>query len=167
MATLKLPSFSNYLIYPDLGKVFSLKLNKFIGAKRSTGYWQVYLMDDKGIYHYFLLHRLIYMAVNGEIPNDMQVNHIDEDKNNNSIINLNLMTPKENCNYGTRNERLSIILNNNKKKIKSVSAYKNGKLYKKFISVKDAVKCGYNGGNISRCCNGYIKHYKGLEWKYN
>ena len=33
--------------------------------------------------------------------------HKDEDKENNCIENLELMTQKENCNYGTRNQRIS------------------------------------------------------------
>ena len=33
------------------------------------------------------------------------VNHIDEDKQNNSVENLQWMSHKDNCNYGARNER--------------------------------------------------------------
>lgn len=35
----------------------------------------------------------------------MQVNHIDENPENNNLDNLNLMTPKENTNWGTGIER--------------------------------------------------------------
>ena len=35
----------------------------------------------------------------------MQVNHIDENPANNNLNNLNLMTPKENTNWGTGIER--------------------------------------------------------------
>lgn len=51
--------------------------------------------------------RLVYMAHKGLIPKGLQVNHKDEDKENNCIENLELMTQKENCNYGTRNQRIS------------------------------------------------------------
>ena len=46
-----------------------------------------------------------YEAFNGPIPEGMQVNHIDENTLNNNLENLNLMTPSENINWGTRNER--------------------------------------------------------------
>lgn len=49
----------------------------------------------------------MYMAHVGVIPQGMQINHKDEDKTNNSIDNLELMTNKENSSYGTRNERIS------------------------------------------------------------
>lgn len=47
----------------------------------------------------------------------MQINHIDEDKANNVILfnsegkvcytNLEVVTPQENCNHGSRNMRIS------------------------------------------------------------
>lgn len=52
------------------------------------------------------VHRLVYESFNGKIPDNLQVNHIDENKLNNRLENLNLLTPKENSNYGTHNERM-------------------------------------------------------------
>ena len=36
----------------------------------------------------------------------LDVNHIDENKSNNSLNNLEWRTHKDNCNYGARNERI-------------------------------------------------------------
>lgn len=47
------------------------------------------------------VHRAVWEAFNGKIPEGLQVNHIDEDKHNNHLDNLNLMTAKENTNWGT------------------------------------------------------------------
>lgn len=52
-----------------------------------------------------LVHRLVWEAFNGPIPDGMQVNHINEVKTDNRLENLNLMTPKENINWGTGIER--------------------------------------------------------------
>ena len=52
------------------------------------------------------VHRLVYEAFNGKILDNMQVNHIDENKTNNTLSNLNLLTPKENTNWGTAIERM-------------------------------------------------------------
>lgn len=66
--------------------------------------WQAHLQKD-GKNTGFVWSRCIYTAFYGPIPEGMQVNHIDEDPTNNKLDNLNLMTPKENTNWGTGVER--------------------------------------------------------------
>lgn len=61
---------------------------------------QVTLIKD-GIRSYPLVSRLVYSAFYGPIPKGMQVNHINEDFTDDQLENLNLMTPKENTNWGT------------------------------------------------------------------
>lgn len=65
------------------------------------GYKRILLQNKQ---HF--VHRLVYEAFYGEIPNGMQVNHKSEDKLDNRPENLELLTPYENTNYGTRNERI-------------------------------------------------------------
>jgi hypothetical protein len=53
---------------------------------------------DNGYYsnkNYGLLHRYIYTQHFGEIPKGMIIHHIDEDKTNNDINNLQMMTRSE------------------------------------------------------------------------
>lgn len=160
-AILKINNFSDYEIYPKDGKIWSLKRNRFIGSKISKGYLHCTLYSDNGKTWDEYTHRLIYIACYGEIPKGMQVNHIDEDKTNNSIFNLNLMTPKENNNWGTKNERASI------KHSKTIGIYKDSVLIKKFSSLTDASKyfnCSIT--NISYYCKGKRKDPRGYEWKY-
>lgn len=49
-------------------------------------------IDSKTVY----LHRFIYTKFFGEVPDGMQVDHIDGDKKNNRISNLRLVTNKQN-----------------------------------------------------------------------
>lgn len=99
--------FTKYEIYED-GRVWSYKRNKFLKPHLDKdGYYQIRLTDNEGKMKTYYLHRVVYEAVNSEpIQEGMQINHIDENKANNHISNLNLMSPKENCNWGTRNERI-------------------------------------------------------------
>lgn len=77
-------------------------IKQFVG---NNGYSKVSLCKDaKPISKD--VHRLVYIAFNGEIPEGMFVNHIDENKKNNRLDNLNLLTPKENTNYGTGINRM-------------------------------------------------------------
>ena len=102
--------FSNYLISTD-GQVYSLKRDKLIEPANKNGikgsYLVVTIYNDKGQKKYMLVHRLVFMAHKGMIPKGLQINHKDENKTNNCIDNLELMTNKENCSYGTRNARIS------------------------------------------------------------
>lgn len=159
-AVLKIPNFSNYEIYPKDGLVWSFKTNKFIGHPNTKGYWLLSLIDDDGVLHYLYLHRTIYTACYGDIPNDLQVNHIDEDKSNNGIFNLNLMTSKENNNWGTHNKRCATALS------KPVGAFKDGKLVMTFPSTNDADQYGFDHSTIAKCCLGKRNVHKGFEWKY-
>lgn len=45
------------------------------------------------------LHRLVYESFIGAIPSGMQVNHLDGDKGNNHISNLEVCTPRENTEH--------------------------------------------------------------------
>ena len=75
-------------------------------GKRQNDYWRVILYKD-GERKKYAIHRLVYETFVGEVPTGYQVNHIDENKDNNCLSNLNLLTAKENSNWGTRNERIS------------------------------------------------------------
>ena len=72
------------------------------------------------------------------------------------------MTPKENSNWGTRNERQA------KKLSKVVSQFTlDGILVKEYASAMKAEReTGFNNGNIVNCCNGKQKTAYGYKWKY-
>lgn len=102
--------FSKYLISSD-GQVYSLVTHKLIGmGVTAHGYMRTSVCNDKGIKKGMLVHRLVYMAHKGAIPKGLQINHKDENKTNNNVENLNLMTNRENANHGSRNERISRTL---------------------------------------------------------
>lgn len=65
-----------------------------------NGYYKIVLTKD-GKKTPCRLHRLIWEAFNGPIPEGKEVNHINEVKTDNRVENLNLMTRKENINHGT------------------------------------------------------------------
>ena len=45
------------------------------------------------------VHNVIYLAFNGTFDPDLQINHIDGDKQNNHITNLEAVTPQENIQH--------------------------------------------------------------------
>lgn len=50
-----------------------------------------------------MVHRLIYAHVKGVIPEGLTINHIDGNKHNNEITNLELMTFSENAKHSWEN----------------------------------------------------------------
>ena len=112
--------FPNYLITSH-GRVLSLKFNKIKELKQlpCNGYFIVNLCKNGKMYKK-LVHRLVAQAFIHNPDNKHQVNHIDENKTNNHILNLEWTTCKENNNHGTCNERrkkaISKINNDNHRK---------------------------------------------------
>lgn len=114
--------FSRYLISTD-GQVYSIDNDKILKPNRnSSGYVRVPLYNDENEYKQTLVHRLVYMAHVGPIPKGMQINHKDENKANNCIGNLELMTNKENSSYGTRNARISKSMKRYRAKQRAMAA---------------------------------------------
>ena len=76
-------------------------MNLFYGC----GYLRV-IFSKNGIVKKHLVHRLVAQAF---IPNPLslpQVNHIDENKSNNNVDNLEWCTAKYNINYGLRSKKM-------------------------------------------------------------
>ena len=171
--------YENYQV-SNLGEVKSLEKLDSRGRhlkekllkpqKNSKGYLFVYLCKN-GVGKPFLIHRLVYSAFVGEIPEGLQVNHLDENKENNNLDNLNLMTSKENNNWGTRNRRagvkIAVTLSKSVEAIDKVT----GKVVYVFPSTAEAGRQGFSAGNISQCCRNCFNRqgnniYKGFIWQY-
>lgn len=150
----------------NLGNVKSLNYNKTKKerllklTKNKDGYLQVNLHKE-GKAKIYRVHRLVALAF---IPNNDktkdQVNHIDEDKTNNRVENLEWCTREYNHNYGTRTERMA------KAKSKKVICVETGEIFNSVVEVER--KLGLNKGVISNCCNHKKGHNTcgGYHWEF-
>ena len=102
----EIPKFEGYFATRE-GKIFSrlkssknknIELKELSPANNGRGYLQVSLHKEGKNYSKYV-HRLIYSAYFEEIPNNMQIDHIDGDKRNNRLSNLRLCTRRENCQF--------------------------------------------------------------------
>ena len=89
--------FSNYYLASRCGKILSLKQKekRILKLNKREGYLYFGLHINNTQKNY-LVHRFVYETFKGEIPSDKQVDHVDNCKENNSISNLQLLTPSEN-----------------------------------------------------------------------
>lgn len=141
----------------NLGRVKSLKdsygnyREKILKpGKVGSGYLVVRLYQN-GKGKIVLVHRLVaetFLSNLSELP---QVNHIDENKENNCVKNLEWCTSKYNTQYS---------------KAKKIGCYKNGKLIKIYNVIRDVNKDGFYHQNVIKCCKGEYKSHLGFQWKY-
>lgn len=169
----------------NLGRVKSLKNNKgiyrekiLIIGKNKDGYLQINLCKE-GKMKTFRVHRLVANAFI-ENPNEYTtVNHIDENKENNCVDNLEWMNLSQQQRHGTcikrRVEKIdwkTKVANTDYKAIaekqsKRVYQYdKNGKLVAIWESTRECGRNGYNQGNVAACCRGEAKSHRGYIWSY-
>lgn len=168
---MKFRDYTKYEIYED-GRIWSYKYKKFLKPQiNKDGYQQVCLVDNEGKKKNYYIHRVVWESVTGsQIPKGYEINHRSEVRTENMISNLELVSHKENCNYGSRNTRMTNTLTNGKLS-KQVGAFKDGKLVMTFPSTAEAGRQGFHQSSVVKCCNNcYLIEgnnvYKGYEWRY-
>ena len=148
----------------NYGRVISLHNKPYIRLMifhiTNNGYYRLNLFNNSIRKHYFI-HRLVAEAFIPNINNYPCINHIDENKLNNNINNLEWCTVKYNNNYGTaidrRTMKLSIPIERKDLKIGEITRYK---------SMREAERItGIHNTNISAACNGKYKIVSSSEWK--
>lgn len=100
-----IPDYEGLYQASNLGRVRNGKGAILKPHTYSYNHQQVTLYKNKKP-HFLIIARVIWETFVGPIPEGMQVNHIDENPTNNALSNLNLLTPRENSNWGTRNQRI-------------------------------------------------------------
>lgn len=137
---------------------------RILKTHRNThGYMQVILSKNKPYTR--TIHRLVAEAFIPNKKNKPQINHIDGDKTNNYVKNLEWATRSENMTHSVR------VLGNksprNNKFSKPVLQIKNNKIVAEFKSVMDAERfTGIHNGNISSCARKYRSSAGGYTWRY-
>lgn len=126
-------------------------------GKDKDGYLQVCLCKN-GECKQFKIHRLVGQTFLVNPNNLPQINHIDENKQNNRVDNLEWCTNEYNNNYGSKNDW-------NKKKIAQYSL--DNEFICEYSSIKEASKkLNKNHSHISQCCLGQRNQAYGFIWRY-
>ena len=133
--------------------------------RNQEGYHTVCLSDGQGKQKRLLVSRLVAMSFVENPNNEEYVNHIDENKDNNSADNLEWCSRHYNLCYGTRIQRVA------KLKSKPIRQYSISKeLIAEYPSIREAERqTGFANANIHACCRrklhcntryGYIWRFK-------
>lgn len=103
------------------------------------------------------VHRLVAIKF---IPNPdglSSVNHLDEEKANNHLDNLEWISRGDNNRYGTAIARRSKLV---------LQLTTSGEVIKEWTSTAEAQRKGYKSGGISNCCLGKSHTHAGCRWCY-
>ena len=174
--------YEGYYQVSNLGQVRSLdrtipfrggekKLEGMILKQKLNKGYNVVGLSVEGKQQGKLTSRLVAEAFIVNPENKPEVNHIDENKQNNMVENLEWVTSKENANHGTRNSKVIGNLENTsieaRKPVVMIDKRTNKHLLA-FGSVNDAFHYLEKepGGYISRVCRGEATTAYGYKWKY-
>lgn len=173
--------FENYQV-SDCGRVRSKNWNNTGSCRNlylkphNKGYLQVELRMGK-TRKMLLVHRLVAQAF---IPNPngyAQINHIDEDKQNNNISNLEWCTQSQNLKAHYKNHsckrssaffvRRKRVANPMRNTYKIQQLTLDGELIKLWDFAVDVKhQLNYNATSIWECCEGKRKTAYGYKWQY-
>lgn len=164
----KIPDMGDYEV-SSLGRVKRTHFNKKTKKQRvvvikpttdENGYKRVTLSINGEVFNR-RIHRLVAIAFIPNPCNKREVNHIDADRGNNCVENLEWCTTLENV-------RHCIKLGHKITFQRAVQQIKNDIIINTYQSIKEAqiamgLKCH---SNIVKCCRGVRKHSGGYEWRY-
>ncbi len=157
----EIEGFEKYEV-SNLGKVRNIKSGRVLKPFLTKNGYLMHLLyeNNKHKQKHLYLHRIIATAFIDNPGEKTQVNHIDENKTNNDLSNLEWCTVKENNIHGTRTKRVAEKLSQ-----KVIQLDLNDNVLNEFESMKQAEReTGIPNGNISSCCNGRTKSAGGYKW---
>lgn len=148
--------YPNYQV-SNLGRVWSKKRQIYLKpCKINNGYLTVSLSAINGKFKRELIHRLVALTFIDNPNNYPCVNHKDENKENNTVTNLEWCTRSYNMNYGTCAERIG---KSNSKAIRCIETgviYPSGKEAAKALGTSaDIVSKVLHGKSRCKTANGY------------
>ena len=139
--------------------------------KDACGYLVVSLSTGHAKVKLIKVHRLVAEAFIPNLNNKPQVNHIDGDKTNNCVENLEWVTAKENVQHcykvlGYKGSHFGKLGKDNEQS-KIVLQIKNNKIIAKFYGLREAAESISKGcSHIGECCLGQRKSAYGYKWEY-
>ena len=156
----KIEGFENYEV-SNLGKVRNIKSGIMLKPWFTKDGYLRHCLYKHNKRKNLLLHRIIATAFIDNPDEKPCVNHIDENKLNNDLSNLEWCTARENLIHGTRTKRAA-----EKCFKKVIQLDLNDNVLNEFESMKQAgQETGTSASHISHCCNGKRKSAGGYKWR--
>lgn len=150
------------------GVSFFCRQQIILPFKDRKGYLEVILYKG-GRSKHIKVHRAVALAFIPQIQGKAEINHKDENKENNSVPNLEWCDHLSNIRYGTgiergRTNRTPKIRKTVGKPILMIDL--NGNIVKRYECISDVCLDHISSSHVTECCKGKRKMYKQHYWKF-
>lgn len=177
---LKILDFPDYYV-TDTGDVYSRqtfrnpdgRIRRIKPVETKGGYLRVWLSDQNHQKHLLLVHRLVAETFIPNPENKCDVNHIDGNKQNNCVQNLEWATKSENILHAYKvlgkkpNCPNTNKLGKDSTRAIIVQQIKDGKVIAEYYGAREASRAtGIYMNSIYQCCQGRSKTGGGYVWRY-
>lgn len=156
-----LPDLDNHQYeVSNLGNVRNGKTgNVYTGSSVRSGYKSICINGKKA----YKIHRLVALTfLENDDPKKIFVNHIDGDKFNNKLSNLEWVTPSANVQHAIDNKLIKIT----ERRVTKIDV-ETGEDLETYQSLKIASeKTNIGDSDIVRCCKNSKNTAGGFKWKY-
>ena len=165
-----IPNYEGKYEVSNLGHVRSYKQDRknprLLKPHYQGGYPRINLYKKCELKHYFV-HVLVAQTFIPNPDNKPEINHIDGDKTNNTVANLEWVTPSENINHALQHNLRPQKTSKDTTPRMVFQLPLDCSYLKLWDSISQAAKImNYNPSGIHRCCSGKRKTYKGCKWEY-
>lgn len=131
------------------------------------GYHRVNLPRINGNKGAAFVHRLVFLTWQVKLPvnyRELEINHLDETRDNNCFTNLEMITHRDNLNYGSHNQRMVATLVKKGRTTRVIAIDKISRRAYQFDSIGECARSvGVSTGNVGECIarrrhsrNGYV-----------
>ena len=160
------PKYNNYGCNRNGDLYYIEKQRKLANHYTNAGYQSVTVGSSYGDFTCKTAHRFIWECINGNIEEGLHVDHINNDKKDNRIENLQLLTRRANNKKSAVNRNYNFVRNNhiNKKLVKATDENGNVSYYDSLYAVNKEL--GINAGQVKMICEG-INNVKSGFAKYD
>lgn len=165
----KIKGFDDYQISTK-GRVWSSKTNRILcqNLKSKTCPYLAVCLLSNGKQKTYPVHRLVAETFLTREQGKCQVNHIDGDKTNNDITNLEWVTRSENDRHAfriglrkTESSRINKAIQSRQRRVKNVNT---GKVYDSIVACAKDIGGQHSG--VSKCLSGERETYYGFKFEY-
>ena len=156
-----IPKYTDYMISKS-GDIYSKNIKRLCRYTIiPSGYHKVKIKSDNSMYKDLYIHVIVAMAYLNYIPhNNYVINHIDGNKGNNNLNNLEIVTQKDNMKH-------SILINNDNIFRRGVYYINNNNESVSYISAKEASNItGIDNSSILKSCKSEKKLAGKIKWRF-